>query len=387
MFAAPPRLSAWVHRQHSSRPMNTVANVTTRAALVLATLLAGGCAWLGLGWGALTYPTTQAGEAANVVVAGPYAYLTRGSGGIEVLHLASARSVRVALPMELDSADDVAVADGLLFVLDARTPGHLAAFSLADPAMPTLQGMPVTVDVGPFSGVAAAGGRVVVSGGTARLELRTYDRAGKLGDALANADLGRGQPDVLLCPYGEYAFVSAHDWGPYFSLKVARLSEAPPGITLDATLELDTYGFTPGGARPANFPLESAIAGETLFLASAQGLSIIGLSSTSAPQLLAQLALPVQPVNVDVLDGVAALVGSAPQPLLVLVDVRDPAHPTVLQSFPLPEGSRATGVALTPSRVVVAAHGRGSLLFDRSRGTWEHVSQPFPLLTSKGVIP
>lgn len=358
-------------------------SAATAIATTMLALLASGCAWLGLGWGALTYPTTQAGEAANVAVSGAHAYVTRGSAGIEVLQLgARARGALLPLPAGLDSADDLAVADGLLFVLDARPPGHLAVFTLADPVAPRVVGTPVPVDVGPFSGVSAAGGRVVVSGGTSLLGLRRYDASGKLSALLATADLGRGQPDVLLCPYGEYAFVSTHDSGPHFSLTIARLSDAPPAITPDGVLELQTYGFTPGGARPANFPLESAIAGETLFIASADGLSAVDLSATSAPKLLAQLALAVQPVNVDVRNGVAALVGSAPKPTLVLVDVRDPAQPKVLQSFPLPEGSLATGVALTPSHVVVAAHGRGTLLLDRSSGAWEPVTVT-PILSSK----
>jgi hypothetical protein len=341
-------------------------------------LLGSGCAWVGLTWGAFSYPTTQAGEPANVVARGEWAYVTRAEAGIEVLHLRRQASSRVLpLPTGLDSADDLAIADGLLFVLDARPPGYVAALSLADPATPALLGRPIAVDVGPFSGVAAGGGRLIVSGGTSLLSLRQYDAAGRLGAETATADLGRGQPDVLLGSRGELGLVSTHDWGPYFDLTVIRATLQPPQIVRLGSLPLDTYGFTPGGARPANFPLEAAAAagGSIVHVAFAKGLAVVDISDAAAPKLLAQLELGVEPVNVDVRDGVAALVGSEPKPMLVLVDVRAPARPKILQSFPLPEGSLATGVALTASHAVVAAHRQGTLLFDRSKGVWEHIIQ------------
>jgi hypothetical protein len=336
-----------------------------------------GCAWVGLTWGALTYPTTQPGETANVVADDSWAYATRGAAGLEIVNLAATPPSRLffALPPGVESADDLALADGLLFVLDARAPGHLAVFSLADPAAPALAGAPVAVEVGPFSGVSAAHGRVVVSGGTSRLSLRPYDAAGRLGPELASADLGRGQPDVLLCPYGRYAFVSSHDWGPHFSLKIARLTDAGT-LALESSLELSTYGFTPGGAKPANFPIEAAFENRLVYLASADGLRVIELAPDAAPRLLAHLALGLQPVNIDVRDGIAAVVGSAPAPALVFIDARKPSRPRVLDSFALPDGSRATGVALTDSHAVVAAHGLGTQLFARAKNAWELAHSP-----------
>lgn len=352
-----------------------------RAALLLLALaplpLLGACAWIGLTWGALNYPTTQVGETANVVSDGAWAYATRGAAGLEVLNLRGAPMRRYQeLPPGLDSADDLALADGLLFVLDAQPPGHLAVFSLADPARPRLLGTPAPVAVGPFSGVAAAGGRVVVSGGTSRLSVRTYDAAGTLGTAVALGDFGRGQPDVLLAPRGDTAFVSTHDLGPHFSVKVARLADPPATPRVDGSIALDTYGFTPGGAKPANFPIELALEGDVLYIASDDGLRVVDIAATAAPRELARLPLAVSPVNVDVHDGIAAVVGSLPSPQLVFVDVREPTHPQVLQSFALPQGSRGTGVALTDSHAVIAAHGLGTLLFARARSAWEFARSP-----------
>lgn len=353
------------------------------AALMLLQLFAlGGCAWLGLSWGAFSYPTTQSGEAANVALHGDWAYVTRGATGYEVLRASrNARSHVFMPPPGLGSVDDVAVADGLLFLLDARAPGHLRVLSLADPSAPKLIGAPVEVAVGPFSGVTAAGGRVIVSGGTSPLTLRAYDAEGRLGPVVASARLGRGQPDALLADGGRLGVVSTHDYGPYFQVALLRASLKPPAVTQIGAVPLATYGFTPGGARPASFPIETAVEGRLLYVASAAGLSIVDITDAAAPKLLAQLAVRVTPVNVDVRNGIAAVVGSDPEPLLVFVNVRDPRHPEILQSFPLPEGSLATGVALTDSHAVVAAHGRGVQLFSRSDDAWEHITRPFPHLT------
>jgi hypothetical protein len=340
------------------------------AALAGAPALLSGCSWLGLAWGSLTYPTTAPGEPANVAVGGEHAYVTRGSEGIEILRLSRAPERRVMPLPEGESADDLAVADGLLFVLDARPPGSLSVYSLEEPAAPELRQPPVPVEVGPFSGVSAASGLVVVSGGTSRLSLRAYAPEGRLGPEVATADLGRGQPDVLVAPDARTAFVSTHEWGPRFVLTVATLESAPLRVVPRGAVPLETYGFTSGGAKPASFPIESALAGRVVLVAHAKGLGFVDAADPAAPRLLGVLDVGVEPVNVDAQGGTAALVGSEPQPLLVLVDVRGPAAPRVARTVPLPDGSRATGVAITRSHVVVAAHGRGTLVFDRWLGAW-----------------
>ncbi|HEU0224830.1 MAG TPA: hypothetical protein VFR29_05305 [Steroidobacteraceae bacterium] len=331
---------------------------------IAATLLLTGCGWIGLGWGAVTFPTTAAGEPANVVAGERFAYATRGADGIEIIELAAPAWRRVVAPAPGTTADDLALADGLLFVLDARPPGNLSVFSLANPELPTLVQPPVPVDVGPFSGVSAANGLVVVSGGTSLLTLRRYALDGRLSAEFASADLGRGQPDVLLGTDGRHAFVSTHDDGPFFSLSVLRLDRDALSIMHIASLPLATYGFTPGGARPANFPIEMAIAGENLLVASAAGLQLIDVSDPAQPRPRATLQPGALPVNVDARAGLAAVVGSDPDPELALVDLADPSAPKLLRSIRLPEGSYATGVAIAGRQAVVAAHAAGTLVFN-----------------------
>src|SRR5687768_13706791 len=85
--------------------------------------------WLELGWQAWDYPVAAARARTQVVVADGRAFVAAGAEGIEVIDLGTAQ--RVALvppPAPADRIDDLAVADGWLFALDATPPGHLLTF-------------------------------------------------------------------------------------------------------------------------------------------------------------------------------------------------------------------------------------------------------------------
>jgi len=313
-----------------------------------------GWPWVALGIHAREYPITGPGDAANVVIDGSHAFASRAHRGFEVIDTGSGKVVaRVAPPRGSESVDDLSIAGRFLFALDARPPGHLSVFSIDDPSKPIRVSGPVDVAVGPFSGVSAANGRVIVSGGTSKMSLRAYAANGTLGDPLATADFGRGQPDVLLSPDGTRAFVSTHSWGPYFGLTTVRV-----GDSLDeaASLRLDTYGFTDGGAKPASFPLETALDGDTLLVADVRGLTVVSVKDLAAPRVLATLDLGVKAVNIDVHDHLAAIAGSSPKPRLVLVDVSSPEKPRIVRSIDLPQHSRPTGVAIGAAHIAVASH-------------------------------
>src|SRR5262245_23830663 len=303
------------------------------------------CNWVSLATHAASYRTTATGEAGNVVIHGPFAYATLAEQGLVLEDLETGTTVaRIPPPAGSGSVDDLAVADALLFVLDARPPGALSVLSLADPKKPALVSGPVEVPVGPFSGVSAAAGRVVVSGGTSQLTLRSYDRQGRLGPQSATADLGRGQPDVLLSHDGRRAYVSTHFSGPHFGITTLDIGEAP-ALSERGHLELDTIGFTDGGAKPANFPLEMAAKAEFVLVAHRPGLAIVDVRGAT-PTLVKVLSTGVEPVNVDVQGDTAVVVGSSPQPLLAIIDVSRPEQAAVTRSIPLPPGTYATGVAI-----------------------------------------
>jgi hypothetical protein len=352
-----------VRSEHRLRPRGS-AKAWLGGALVVIVAGTLGWSWIALAFSAATYPVTRAGEAANVVIDGPFAFVSLGERGLEIVDTASGKVLEVVSPPAgSESVDDLAIADHLLFALDAHPRGHLSVFSLARSPKLKLTSRPVEVPVGPFSGVAAGGGRVIVSGGTSLMSLRSYGSDGKLGPVLAETDCGRGQPDLLMTADGSRAFVSTHRWGPYFGLTSVLVSTSPPSLTKSGSLSLDTYGFTAGGAKPASFPLETALEGNVLYVATLGGLSVVSVADPDQPTLLTTLDVGVKGVNVDVRDHVAAVVGSSPQPLLVLIDVRSPSSPRVMRSIPLPDKSRPTGVAIGATNVIVAAGNHGVLRF------------------------
>ncbi len=349
------------HRVRSSRSATLWLAVATL--FVLLAVLPGR-PWIALAYAAARYPVTGAGEAANVVIDGTLAFVSLGERGFEIVDTESGNVLEIVPPpASSESVDDLAIAGTFLFALDAHPPGHLSVFSLATSPKLKLAAAPIGVPVGPFSGVSAGGGRVIVSGGTSLLSLRSYDSQGKLGPLLAEIDCGRGQPDVLMSPDGNRAFVSTHRWGPYFGLTSVRVAVSPLSLAKSGSLKLDTYGFTPGGAKPASFPLETALEGDVLYVATVRGLTVVSVAVPDRPALVTTLATGVKGVNVDVRNHLAAVVGSSPRPMLVLVDVRSPSSPRVVRSIPLPDGSRPTGVAIGATHVVVAAGNRGALRF------------------------
>jgi hypothetical protein len=243
-----------------------------------------GCNWVSLAKNAYSYETTARGEASNVVARDGIAWTALGADGLGVIDTRSGARIRtIAPPPGSESIDDAAIADSLLFVLDARPPGHLAAYALSGRDSLVLVSPPRVVPVGPFSGVSASNGVVVVSGGTSRLTAWRYDASGIATDSVpfATADLGRGQPNVLLA--NGVAFVATHYWGPYFGLNVVRLGVAGQ-LSAAGKLELDGAGFTDGGAKPANFPIGLALLNDTtLLVAFARGVAVVNVARANQP--------------------------------------------------------------------------------------------------------
>jgi hypothetical protein len=338
--------------------------------LAASALLALGCNWIATAKNALTYETIARGEAANVAIMDSFAYATLAEDGLAVLDARTGRRLSTLPPPPgLESIDDLAVADGFLFVLDARTPGHLGLYSLADPLHPRFVARARDVPVGPFSGVSANAGLCIVSGGTSELTAWRYDSAGGLaeGGPVATTDLGRGQPDVLVAPRGDLAYVSSHYRGPYFGLDVVRYDAAASRLVTAAVLPLDGAGFTSGGARPANFPIEAAIVGDTLVLiAHERGLAVINAADPAAPRLTGRIDVGGAAVNVDTRGSLAVVSVAGAAPALVLVDFSGPgSQGHIVRRISLPAGIKPTGTALGDQSVLVAARDRGVLAFAR----------------------
>ena len=329
----------------------------------IAAALVVGCDWLSLAEHALTYPTLQRGEVGNVVALDSLFIATAGEDGITVRGADGRVLATVLPPVGSESVDALAIEGSLLFTLDARPPGHLTAWSMDDPMHPRVVTPPRAVAVGPFSGVSAAAGIVVVSGGTSRLTAWAYDSAGALGVRFATADLGRGQPDVLLARDGRVAFVSTHNWGPYFELDVVPMTpDSARMLHPSSRVALPGAGFTDGGAKPANFPVRAALLDDgTLLVAAGRGVAVMDVSDAEHATIRRVMELSGPVVSIATHGKRAAIVVAGETPTLVVIDLMNATQPLV-RRHPLAPGTLPLGVAMSARTVAIAARGQGVLV-------------------------
>jgi hypothetical protein len=339
----------------------------TCAALALGLAALAGHRWLALGWNAWRYPTAKAAARTHVVVDGGHAYVAAGAEGIEVVDLATPGRRRLVPPVApADRIDDLAVADGWLFALDATPPGHLMTYSLSDPGAPVPSGAVVPVPVGPFSGVSAAAGVVAVSGGTSQLSLREYDRDGRFGAEVATADFGRGQPDVALRPDGRLAAISTHLYGPEFAVTFAAIRRRPLALQALGQLRLKDAGFTAGGFKPAHFPLVAAWRADRVYVADGGGLAVVDVSDPARPRLLARDRRPRPAIDVAVAGDELDVLRAGAHPAVLRYRLDGSGPPTPIGTWSLPAGSRPAAIARHGADLVITLHERGWQTVPRS---------------------
>ncbi|MFL6237417.1 MAG: hypothetical protein ACJ76N_30130 [Thermoanaerobaculia bacterium] len=321
-------------------------------ALGLAALL--GHRWLALGWNAWHYPVAPSSARTQVLVAGGLAYLAAGAGGIEVVDPATHQR-RALVPPEApaDRIDDLAIADGWLFALDATPPGHLMTYSLADPARPSPSGEIVPVPVGPFSGVSAAAGVVAVSGGTSQLTVREYGHDGRFGTAVATGDFGRGQPDIVLRADGKVAAISTHLYGPEFAITWIEIQRRPLALKTLGQLRLQDAGFTAGGFKPAHFPLVTAWRGDRVYVADGGGLAVIDVSDPRRPRLLRRDRHPQPAMDLVVSGGELDVLRAGSRPALIRYRLDESGMPSPAGMYQIPAGSRPAAIARDGANVLI----------------------------------
>jgi len=353
----------------------------TRRLLLPVTLLAFvalfGHRWLALGWAAWGYPVAAPAARTQVVVADGRAYVAAGVEGIEVVDLDGARkSVLIPPVAEMDRVDDLAVADGLLFALDATPPGHLATYSLADPDRPAPTGAIVPVPVGPFSGVSAAAGLVIVSGGTSRLTLREFGRDGSLGAEVTTADFGRGQPDVALRSDGKMAAISTHLYGPEFAVTFVAVDRHPLRLRQIAQLRLPEAGFTAGGYKPAHFPLATAWRGDRVYVAEGAGLDVIDLADPAHPRLAQRYRQASPALDVLVAGDELTVLRAGARPAVLRYRLDAVGLPVPFGVWRLPAGRRPGAISPCGAGILVTEHEHGWECLAPRRLSSLHVVQP-----------
>jgi hypothetical protein len=326
-------------------------------AIGLAALLAH--RWLALGWSAWHYPTAAAAARTQIAVDHGRLYLAAGVDGIEVVDLTTRKRLSLVPPIApADRIDDLAIADGLLFALDATPPGHLMTYSLAGP-VPSLAGAIEGVPVAPFSGVSAAAGVVAVSGGTSQLTLREYDREGRFGKNVITADFGRGQPDVAVRADGRIAAISTHLYGPEFAITFAAIRRQPLALREVGQLRSHDAGFTSGGFKPAHFPLVAMWRGDLLYLADGGGLEVIDVANPRRPRLLLRDRQPQPAMDVTVSGGELAVARAGAQPTIFRYRLNGSGLPKPAGSWRLPAASRPAALAFDGGNLLITQHARG----------------------------
>jgi hypothetical protein len=314
--------------------------------------------WLALGWNAWHYPIATPSARTQAAVEGGVAYIAAGSDGLEIVDLKTRkRKSLLPPPAPADRIDDVAISDGWLFTLDATPPGYLMTFSLARPDLPLIDRVPVPV--GPFSGVSAAGGVVIVSGGTSQLTLREYDRNGRLGTEVITGDFGRGQPDVALRPDGRMAAISTHTFGPDFAITFAEIQRGPLSLKTRGQLGLKDAGFTEGGFKPSHFPLVAAWNGGRVYLADGGGLNVIDLLDPDHPRLLQKDRSPRPAIDAVVAGDELDVLRAGAHPAVLRYRLDGSGLPTPAADWSLPAGSRPAAIARHSADALVTEHERG----------------------------
>jgi hypothetical protein len=300
----------------------------------------------------------------NVVIVNGYAYAACGSE-IEVAELATLERSLINV-----SANDITFdADEQLLFTQAGN--VLTALDISNPAQPNVLGTAGT-NFAAFSGVSAANGVLVVSGGAggSNTQVYTYTNSDNpitlATNGITLVDNTTGNPDVTLTATAEgvTAFYS-QDIGNVanWAIQIAQLDSNGNVLSVEDDVVLTPGAFNFNQAlTPANFPVESEFLNDRLYVANfaAQGLEVIDLADGNT--LLPRIFLSYEPTNVATDGDQLFVVGVANG----TVDVIDPVSSNVMESLE-PTGGlvQPVGVAASSTHVVVADRTNGLLIIAR----------------------
>ena len=301
-----------------------------------------------------------------VKVNGNNVFVSYGDGGLIVTDETTGEVVAHLFPAgAMKGIDDFVIDGDLLFVLDARGKNYVATYNIGDLQNPELVDGPYLVQGGPFNGISARGGNLVVSGGTFYLEYFQYSSSGELSGS-ASFSRDRGHPDVLLSNNGQVAFVSTD-----FQLdkKVDNARFGIMALSLGTKLQIPTVisqvgileaGITEGLTTPVGFPIQTALSGDNLLVAHGGGLTVIELIDESALGNMQLVDFGVEAISVEVQDDVAYVIGIGSEPFLVKFDISDASTPLITETVPLNIGSSIpTSVAVSSTSIYIAAGEAG----------------------------
>lgn len=298
----------------------------------------------------------------NITISEGFAFAAQGGSGLAIMNLETRE--RITLPAAIQSipASDLSIDGNLLFILDAENGiQNLIVLNISDPANPQLVANdPISSSFSFFAGVAAANNRVILSGGTSLLTVRTYTDNGVVGSDVSSIDLGAGQPDVLIAPDGRTAYVSTDFSGNVdgepFGITELSINNPPAAPTVVDRVGIDQAGFTTGFRFPSNFPIESALLDNLLLVANGGGLSIINTTSSNS---LRTLDLGFSATSVDTNGDRVFVVGVQTNnsvSRLAEIDFSNPNSPSIVRSLEFSGTPNFTGVAANEGYIVIATN-------------------------------
>ncbi len=297
----------------------------------------------------------------NVVIANGYAYAACGSE-IQIAELATGTRNTISI-----TADDITVdaINGLLFT-QSRT--SINMLSLNNPISPQLIANN-RANFSIFSGLSAANGVLVVSGGAGRSNTRVFNYSSSnlslATNGISVVDNRTGAPDV-------HVTATANGAKAFYSQDLARVSNW--GIQI---VDFDTSGnilsippvvvLTPGRFRgsfgapfgPANFPVESEFLNNHLYVANfaAQGIESIDLNNNNQ---VSRIPLRYQPSNIST-DGTSLFVLGINRSVIDIINPNNNQISSLSTTLQQP-----TGIAASTTHIAVADQELGLVVINRS---------------------
>lgn len=291
-----------------------------------------------------------------------------GEGGLVISDENSGEVLaQIFPPQGMNSIDDFDKDGNLIFVLDSRGRDYIAVYSF-DGREVDLVTKPVSVQGGPFNGISAASGNLVVAGGTTFLNRFTYSSSGSIqGPVTFGRD--RGHPDVLLSSDGQAAFVSTDFVGGVngFGVSSLYIGDKLQIPFIQSELRIFDAGFTAGVTKPVGFTIQTAVYNDNLIVAHGGGLTIINLLEGYVFGTNMNVDIGISAISIAIDSNIAYITGyQGDSPALARVDMTDINNPGVLGIEILStNGSIPTSIALGVTDIYIAAGDAGLIILPK----------------------
>lgn len=291
-----------------------------------------------------------------------------GEGGLIISNETTGEVItQIFPPRGMNSIDDFDKEGDLIFVLDSRGRDYMAVFSF-DGNSVSLVNEPITVEGGPFNGISASNGNLVVSGGTTFLNRFKYSSNGKIEGPISFGR-DRGHPDVLLSNDGQAAFLSTDFDGGVngFGVTSLYIGDQLQIPFIASELRILESGITIGVTGPVGFPIQTTLYNDNLIVTHGGGITIINLIEGYIFGSNSTIDIGISGVTLAIDASMAYVIGYAEEtPTLVRVDLSDISNPSIISTVDLEtNGSLPTSISVGSTEIYIAAGASGLLVLPK----------------------